>query len=566
MFMPQLTIKWGNRETRFAVTAPNVDIGRSDDNLLQIKDVKVSRYHCKIVRTPLGFLLSDSESSNGTFLNGKRVERTLLHNNDAIKIGNVEMVFSESDSVRAENNGPMVISSGQPADNASVGEVTTVINIQEENDSAARNNSVTVSVNSGVKNGGNGISNGATAGVLVAKRVEPAGKSQNGVAKPANGAVAAKPVVAQRVINPVRDNSSSGNRSNGNKVNGNVNTNISKMESNVSNGVNNQVLQNGSGSPRNGSPAPTGGINSTGKPTGTPPPRSGGAQPVRPVAPQSRPGGTPKPQSGVISRLTPPRNNSSRKISGSGQAGRSLSRPDDRLGRQVEATAGPAQPKKNKNILYIIGGAALILIVIIAFAASSGSNKKAEEDNLNEIKSLKQADELYEKKDYSEALNKYEAFLKEFKTSKNTDNVKDKIKKIKERDEKEKESKPKLAELKRKEKDYPSSKYPELLKEINGFIKEYSDVSPVIIQEAKIMRDKVNRVVASSGENEVNILFNKALGEANKLRDKKDYDGAIAKLKSFLKENPSLNDRQENTIRSEIKAIEKEKGEKSEKK
>ena len=217
-------------------------------------------------------------------------------------------------------------------------------------------------------------------------------------------------------------------------------------------------------------------------------------------------------------------------------------------------------------MLYIIGGVTLILVVIIAFVASSGSNKKADENNKREVELLKKPEKLYDEKDYKEALEKYEAFLEEFKGSKYADDVKEKINKIKERDEKEKESRPKLVELKRKKKEYSTSKYPELLKEFEEFIKEYADVAPAIVQEAKGERDTVKRIVSSSGENEVNVLFNKALGEANALRDKKDYDGAIAKLKSFLKENRSLNDRQENAIKNEIKALEKGKGEKSEKK
>ena len=542
--MPQLIIKWGNRETRFAVTTPSVDIGRSDDNLLQIKDVKVSRYQCKIVQTPLGFLLSDLESSNGTFLNGKRVDRTLLHNNDAIKIGNVEIVFSESNSGPAENKGPVVISLGQPADDASVGEVTTVLNVYEENDSAARNNSVTGSV----KNGRDGISNGATAVAQVAKRVEPVGNPQNGVAKPVNGIAMAKPVTAQRVMN-------------------------------------NHILQNGSG-----------------KPSGTPaPPPLAGAQPARPVAPQFRPGGmpaaqnqvpripppaqkppapasriippAPKPQSGVISRLAKPSASSAGRISSisikaakAGKPAMATGRQAVPTGRQADATQGSAQPKKNKNMLYIIGAAALILIVIIAFVASSGSNKKAEEDSQREVEVLNKIDKLYAEKEYSVALKKYEAFLKEFKDSKHIDKVKENIKKIEEHVKKEKTAGPKLVELKRKKKDYPTSQYPELLKEFDNFIKEYSDIAPAIIQEAKSERDMVQRVVSSSGGNESNVRVNEVLGEANALRNKKDYDGAIAKLKSFLDKNTSLNDRQENTIMNEIKAIEKEKGEKSEKK
>jgi len=574
--MPQLIIKWGNRETRFAVTTQSVDIGRSDDNILQIKDAKVSRYQCKIVQTPLGFLLSDSESSNGTFLNGKRVERTLLHNNDVLKIGNVEIVFSESDSVQSENKGPVIISSGLSSADASVGEETTVINIQDEIESSSGN---------GEKLSQNGTAQVAvfpprreTAVIAqVAKRIGTAGKPQNGVVATANGVgygelsrvAAAKPVVAQRVMN-------------------------------------NHILQNGSGKP-SGTPAsqtqPARIVAAKPVPISPPAPKPAPAvskpalrippppapkPPVpaaritpapKPLAPASKITPAPKPQSGLISRLAktpkPPRNNrnsavavpasSVSRIPAAGIKDIKAGKPD-RSGRKEDAMQGPAQPKKNKNMLYIIGGAVLMLIVIIIFVASSGSNKKADEDTKREIEVLNAVNKLYDEKDYKGALEKYEAFLDEFKNSKNADAVKERISKIKERDEKEKESKPKLAELKRKKKDYSTSKYPELLKEFDDFIKEYSDVSPVIIQEAKGERETIKRIVSSSGENEVNVLFNKALGEANTLRDKKDYDGAIAKLKSFLKENRSLNDRQENAIKNEIKAMEKEKGEKSEKK
>lgn len=535
LFMPQLIIKWGSRETRFAITTPSVDIGRSDDNLLQIKDVKVSRYQCKIVRTPVGFLLSDSQSSNGTFLNGKRVERNLLHNNDAIKVGNVEMVFSESDSVQAENNGPVVISSGQPSDDVSIGEETTVINIQEESATPVNNGgkvfqNATAQVAVVAR-----VSAGTAVVAQVAKRVELTGKPQNGVAKPVvNGAVAAKPVTAQKVMND-------------------------------------QAMQNG-----------------LGKPTGTPPPPPlAGAQPARPMAsnpapiqnstprvpppapapapkPAPRvPPPAPKPQSGPISRLTQPAP-ASRLPFNKGRPARATTSAPGRL-KQEETFDGQSKPKK-KNMLYIIGGAALILIVIIAFFASSGSNKKAEEDNKLEVDALNAAHKLYADKEYSVALKKYEAFLEEFKDSKYASDVKEQIKKIKERDEKEKEAKPKLAELKKKKKDYPTSKYPELLKEFDSFIKEYEDISPALIQDAKGERDTVKRIASSSAENEINISFNEMMAGVNKLREKKDYDGALAKLKSFLKGNPSLNDRQKNTINGEIKSIEKEKEEKSEKK
>jgi pSer/pThr/pTyr-binding forkhead associated (FHA) protein len=53
----------------------------------------VSRVHCRVTALPSGELeVTDLESTNGTFVNGKRVERARVEPGDRLQIGRLELV------------------------------------------------------------------------------------------------------------------------------------------------------------------------------------------------------------------------------------------------------------------------------------------------------------------------------------------------------------------------------------------------------------------------------------------------------------------------------------------
>ena len=53
----------------------------------------VSRVHCRLTVAPDGTLeVCDLESTNGTFLNGKRIERARLKSGDRLGVGRIELV------------------------------------------------------------------------------------------------------------------------------------------------------------------------------------------------------------------------------------------------------------------------------------------------------------------------------------------------------------------------------------------------------------------------------------------------------------------------------------------
>ncbi len=65
-----------------------VSIGRADEATLQVEDDGVSRKHCKIAMSGNGqFQLIDLGSTNGTFLNGSKVNIGPLQDGDKVQVG-----------------------------------------------------------------------------------------------------------------------------------------------------------------------------------------------------------------------------------------------------------------------------------------------------------------------------------------------------------------------------------------------------------------------------------------------------------------------------------------------
>jgi len=77
----------------------HLTIGRKSDNLLQFKNPMVSGHHALLEHANGVWLLQDLGSTNGTFLNGKNVQRAQIANNDRILIEPYEIVFSNGNFI-----------------------------------------------------------------------------------------------------------------------------------------------------------------------------------------------------------------------------------------------------------------------------------------------------------------------------------------------------------------------------------------------------------------------------------------------------------------------------------
>jgi DNA-binding SARP family transcriptional activator len=71
----------------FTLTGNRVTIGREPDNDLVVPTARTSRHHAVLTLTPLGWLVGDQHSSNGTLLNSEPIETELLRDGDLLNIG-----------------------------------------------------------------------------------------------------------------------------------------------------------------------------------------------------------------------------------------------------------------------------------------------------------------------------------------------------------------------------------------------------------------------------------------------------------------------------------------------
>jgi two-component system, cell cycle response regulator len=87
---------------RFELDRDEVIIGRGADTDLQVDRDSVSRRHAKVVRTTIGFLVSDLGSTNGTYVNDQPVSEQALKDGDMVKIGNTIFKFLSGGNIERD--------------------------------------------------------------------------------------------------------------------------------------------------------------------------------------------------------------------------------------------------------------------------------------------------------------------------------------------------------------------------------------------------------------------------------------------------------------------------------
>jgi hypothetical protein len=75
--------------------SPRLLVGRSEHNDIPISSKFISRHHALLVRHGSVTFLMDLNSSNGTFVNSRRVSNHVLMHNDVVTLGNHRIKFSD---------------------------------------------------------------------------------------------------------------------------------------------------------------------------------------------------------------------------------------------------------------------------------------------------------------------------------------------------------------------------------------------------------------------------------------------------------------------------------------
>lgn len=93
--MVKLVIRSGPRRGEVFFPPPGVDveIGRSEGCFVRIDEPKVSRRHALLSPAGVCHRLRDLESSNGTFVNDRRVQECPLRSGDTIRVGDTELAY-----------------------------------------------------------------------------------------------------------------------------------------------------------------------------------------------------------------------------------------------------------------------------------------------------------------------------------------------------------------------------------------------------------------------------------------------------------------------------------------
>jgi general secretion pathway protein A len=79
-------------------------IGRTPDNDLQIDSKFISRHHCQIVTQPDACLIEDLNSTNGIYVQSKRVRRYNLNDGDVVQVGQHEIMYIDERAQRARSH------------------------------------------------------------------------------------------------------------------------------------------------------------------------------------------------------------------------------------------------------------------------------------------------------------------------------------------------------------------------------------------------------------------------------------------------------------------------------
>src|SRR5947207_69096 len=111
MFALVITEK-GGEQRRIVFNKPEVTVGRVQGNDIVLPKGNVSKRHCRIVVQAGRFVVEDLKSTNGTYINGRKIaDATGVSGSDKIYVGDF-VIKVENAGFEAASQGPMVPEAG----------------------------------------------------------------------------------------------------------------------------------------------------------------------------------------------------------------------------------------------------------------------------------------------------------------------------------------------------------------------------------------------------------------------------------------------------------------------
>lgn len=92
--MPKLLLKFNAAVIKeIPLDKPAIGVGRKADNDIVIDNPAISGHHCKISLQGGTYVVEDLDSTNGTFVNEKKIKKSGLHHNDVVGVAKHTLVF-----------------------------------------------------------------------------------------------------------------------------------------------------------------------------------------------------------------------------------------------------------------------------------------------------------------------------------------------------------------------------------------------------------------------------------------------------------------------------------------
>jgi two-component system NtrC family sensor kinase len=146
-----LVVQGVEQGARFELADRPLAMGRDAHNDIRILDSEVSRLHATLQRVKDNFVLTDRNSSNGTFVNGTVIRSHTLVDGDQIQLGNTLLLFSDAHRVGWQDNAAdrvQLLRRHDPADRSSIvthmGQELTAPESRSQDEAAHSPNSLSV--------------------------------------------------------------------------------------------------------------------------------------------------------------------------------------------------------------------------------------------------------------------------------------------------------------------------------------------------------------------------------------------------------------------------------------
>src|SRR5438094_6717350 len=127
--MPRLVLtSEGLTGRTYELKTDKTTVGRVSDNAFEIPEASVSSHHAELTLRGHDVLVKDLGSTNGTFINGEKIEEAVLKPGQILRVGMIEMRLESGDVAAAPAPAaPSTSAAAQSAASKKVLEQTRVI-------------------------------------------------------------------------------------------------------------------------------------------------------------------------------------------------------------------------------------------------------------------------------------------------------------------------------------------------------------------------------------------------------------------------------------------------------